>query len=144
VAGPEILVATDFSRDAQAALACAIELARRLPARIRLLHATAYGSTGVDPYAYLYPVALRESIARDCEQRLAQLCEELAAEGVEAGYEVRMGTPSEIIVEAGGRDGVAMIVMGTRGLGGLSRALFGSVAERVARHARPPVLTVKA
>jgi nucleotide-binding universal stress UspA family protein len=39
--------------------------------------------------------------------------------------------------------GVGLIVMGSRGLGGVRRALMGSVSASVVRHAHCPVLVVR-
>jgi hypothetical protein len=56
---------------------------------------------------------------------------------------VETGTPvAERIVNYAARHGVGLIVVGTHGRTGVSRALLGSVAERVVRTARCPVLAV--
>jgi nucleotide-binding universal stress UspA family protein len=39
--------------------------------------------------------------------------------------------------------GAGLIVMGSRGLGGIRRALMGSVSDSVVRHAHCPVLVVR-
>jgi nucleotide-binding universal stress UspA family protein len=52
--------------------------------------------------------------------------------------------PAEVIVETASNLGCELIVMGTHGRRGLSHLLLGSVAERVVRTAKVPVLTVRA
>jgi nucleotide-binding universal stress UspA family protein len=138
-----ILVPTDFSAGAEAALERAAELAKAAGGRMVLLHAYPHGTAGADPFAYLYPVGLMESIERDAERKLLELCRKLEARGLRASGEVRLGSPSEEIVSAATRLGADLIVIGTRGLTGVKHALLGSVAERVVRHAHCPVLTVK-
>ncbi len=54
------------------------------------------------------------------------------------------GRPAREIVSYASRHGIDMIVMGTHGRTGVSRALLGSVAEAVVRRASCPVLTVPA
>jgi nucleotide-binding universal stress UspA family protein len=53
------------------------------------------------------------------------------------------GNPVHVITDTAKNDGYDLIVLGTHGRTGLSRALIGSVAERVVRHAPCPVLTVR-
>ena len=53
------------------------------------------------------------------------------------------GPPAEAILRAAEADKPDLIVMGSRGSGGLPGALIGSVAEQVVRHATTPVLVVK-
>ena len=55
---------------------------------------------------------------------------------------MRLGKPSEEIVQHAAEHEIDLIVMGTHGREGLARALMGSVAETVVRRARCPVLTV--
>lgn len=53
------------------------------------------------------------------------------------------GNPVEVITNTAKNDGYDLVVLGTHGRTGLSRALIGSVAERVVRYAPCPVLTVR-
>lgn len=52
-------------------------------------------------------------------------------------------TPDEEIVGLAGRLSAGLIVMGSRGLGPLRRALMGSVSDSVVRHAHCPVMVVR-
>lgn len=56
---------------------------------------------------------------------------------------VEVGKPAETIVEYAEEEGVDEIVMGTAGRSGISRLVFGSVGETVARHADRPVTLVE-
>ena len=53
------------------------------------------------------------------------------------------GDPADVIVAAAAAHDADLIVVGARGLGGMSRLLLGSVSEKVLRYARCPVLIVK-
>jgi nucleotide-binding universal stress UspA family protein len=50
---------------------------------------------------------------------------------------------AQAIVESAEELGAGLIVMGSRGLGGLRRALMGSVSDDVVRHAHCPVMVVR-
>lgn len=121
---PQILVATDFSDRATAALHVAVDYARRLHARLHVLHVLASE-----------------------EYEVTRLLADAAAE---AGPDVPVtiastgGDPAEEIVRYARRHPIDLIVVGTHGRTGVSRLILGSVAERVVRTASCPVLTVPA
>ncbi len=56
---------------------------------------------------------------------------------------LRMGKPAAEIVALAEELGVGLVVVGSRGLGGVRRALMGSVSDSVVRHAHCPVLVVR-
>jgi nucleotide-binding universal stress UspA family protein len=66
-----------------------------------------------------------------------------AAGGTAAGTHLRMGAVDLEIVALAEELRADLIVMGSRGLGGLRRALMGSVSDSVVRHAHCPVLVVR-
>ena len=53
------------------------------------------------------------------------------------------GDPATAISRLAESEGVDMIILGTHGRTGLMRAVMGSVAEAIVRHAACPVLTFK-
>lgn len=140
-----ILHPTDFSETAQAAEGQALALARALGVELVILHVavegmlfgeTAFGRAQLER---IYE-AQRDWARRALEARVSAA----RAEGVAARGVLRTGVPAETIVHAAESEPAAMIVMGTHGRGGLERLLLGSVADRVLRTARCPVLTVRA
>lgn len=140
-----ILVPTDFSDDADLAIAKAHEILAPLEsgAALTLVHAfslpieyTAYGPIPVSVH-YLRDAGL------DAERRLFELEERLKAEGVEVETVAREGDPLTVILEEAKSRKVDLIAMGTRGLTGIRHLLLGSTAERVVLHAPCPVLTVR-
>ena len=119
---PQILLATDFSDGSAPAAEVASDFARRLGARMHVLHVTHVGWE-------------------------AEMLEALRAylqhfPGLSVTASVETGSAADTIVDYADRNGVELIVLGTRGRTGFSRALLGSVAERVTRTAHCPVLTV--
>jgi nucleotide-binding universal stress UspA family protein len=67
----------------------------------------------------------------------------LSGSGVTVEQVVAEGEPDEEIVAAAARRGVQMIAMASHGRGAVGRAIFGSVADRVARTAPVPVLILR-
>jgi nucleotide-binding universal stress UspA family protein len=139
-----ILVPTDFSPDADAALEHAIDFARSFGARIHLLHAYYIVPQAATPWSYTFPAGLIDEVRQDAQQRIEQLREKVRARGIEASGEVSGEPPSLAITTAAERQKADLIVMGTRGLTGVKHVLLGSVAERTLRFAPCPVLVVKA
>jgi nucleotide-binding universal stress UspA family protein len=66
-----------------------------------------------------------------------------AARGVVARAHLRVGRPDKEIVGLGEELNVGLIVIGSRGLGGIRRALMGSVSNSVVQHAHCPVFVVR-
>ena len=66
-----------------------------------------------------------------------------AATGSAIQAHVRLGRPDEEIVSLADEIGAGLIVVGSRGLGDIRRALMGSVSDSVVRHAPCPVLVVR-
>lgn len=142
-----ILVATDFSEDAAAALDAAIELTRRFDAKLELLHVYQldyYYSASSVGGGIVLPGTFRDDIRKAMEARLKELSHQVAEQGVKVNVRAIQGTPSQAIIDEAERLGADLIVMGTRGQSGLMHVLMGSVAERTVRAAHCPVLSVKA
>ena len=142
-----ILCPVDFSEGSDRALAQAIEFARALQADIHLLHVfqmptypapmgAAYGADAATLLDHTRQIRNR------LQERLSDLKDGTAAEGVEITTHLAEGRHYSVIVESAKKLGADLIVMGTHGRSGLSHLVLGSVAERVVRLAESPVLTV--
>ena len=66
-----------------------------------------------------------------------------ASGGEVEGSHLNAGRPAAEIVALAEQIGAGLIVMGARGVGGIRRALMGSVSDSVLRHAHCPVLMVR-
>jgi nucleotide-binding universal stress UspA family protein len=139
-----ILIATDFSADSEAALEYAIELAKRLDAKLHVLHAYFVCIPALVHNEFVLPEGVIAGVRAAAQARLEGLKKRLAEMGVQADVKLSPDDPVSAILDAAKSLPADLIVMGTQGLTGLQHLLLGSVAERTVRLARCPVLTVKA
>jgi len=82
-------------------------------------------------------------LLRDEGQTALNEVDRSVGDAVETEQVIVEGKPSVEIVEYARESGCDLIVMGTHGRGGLDRLLLGSVAERVVRTSKVPVMTVQ-
>lgn len=141
-----ILVPVDFSTCSMLVTRQAAGLAARLGAGLVLMH-VAELPPGLSPETRVevdgeLRVAADYLIA-DTAARLAPFAEAARALGATATVEARSGPVVPTILEAADALRADLILLGTHGRTGLARALLGSVAEGVARHAHVPVMLVR-
>lgn len=145
VAIRRILVPTDFSEPAEAALRYGKALAEEFGSTLHLMH--------VVPEPYIYPwgteistmplVDLLTSSETQAAERLKTLVDDTGALKGRVKTSTAIGTPVDRILQQVADDGIDLIVMGTHGRGAVGHLLLGSVAERIVRRSPVPVLTVK-
>jgi len=137
----KILVPTDFGPASKEALETALALAKKFEASIVLMHAYQ-----VPTYAYtsgaLVTVADLSSGAELAAMKALEAAAAAQRTGVPIQTALYVGAPWEQILKAANEHEVGLIVIGSRGLRGLPRALLGSTAERVVRYAPVPVMTL--
>jgi universal stress protein A len=138
----KILCPVDFDSNSMKALDFAISVARQNRSFIYLLHVVRppLGEAGISPLA-LEPYLAWEQSARE---RLEEIATEKLRGKVPYELLVRSGEPAGRILKAESELDIDLIVMATRGRTGIRRLVLGSVAERIVREARKPVLTVRA
>ncbi len=76
-------------------------------------------------------------------EELVELAKEIIGEDITVHEELLFATPAESIIEVADTQNCDLIVMGTRGLGGLRGLLLGSQIHKVISLAKCPVLAVK-
>jgi nucleotide-binding universal stress UspA family protein len=146
----KILLATDGSSEAQLAASTAADLANATNSELHLL-TVARGNP--DPVYQIHEASLRyetyeqalEAVKGEARKVLdeeVQTVQELGGSVKEA--HLRIGERhDQAIVHLADELGAGLIVMGSRGLGGMKRALMGSVSDSVVHHAHCPVLVVR-
>ena len=138
----KVLLTTDGSREAGLAAKSALELAKQTGSQLHVVHVLALPTDTQDPSSFQPEV--RRQLEKRARERLEELVGGIEAQGGEvAGTHLRMGRPDAEIIDQAEEIGAALIVMGSRGVGGIRRALVGSVSDSVVRHAHCPVMVVR-
>jgi nucleotide-binding universal stress UspA family protein len=142
-----ILLATDGSAEAESASQLAAELAEETGSELHVVYVevvptfaqySAGTAVGYDDRT------LHEKLEEEGRETLRKLTWQVKlAGGAVAEDHLRMGAPNEEIVGLAEAIGAGLIVMGSRGRGGIKRALMGSVSDSVVRNAQCPVLVVR-
>ena len=143
-----ILVPHDFSASANHATAIARDEARLHGATIVLLHVIELPYQ-LGPDAVIVPpdtgapISVKQYAMQSAEDHLDDIVARLAKDGVTATGSVVIGTPVDEINRAIDHHRADLVVMGTHGRTGIRHLMAGSVAERVVRSSKVPVLTIR-
>ena len=140
-----LLVAVDFSEVTDRVIDRAEQIARAFSSPMRLVHIAEPEPDFVGYEAG--PDSVRGQVAdelRDERRKLETLAEGPRGRGIDVKALCVQGATVEKILEEAGRAGADLIVMGSHGRSGLSRAVMGSVSEGVLRKADCPVMIVPA
>src|ERR687898_572054 len=143
----KVLLATDGSEVAKLAATTAINLARSTDSELHVLT--------VGPGYPAYDVRVPE-VAEQLRQQTRRILDEQVEKIKQAGGEVAQAHlrlaeghpgferhPSDDVVRVAEEIGAGVVVLGSRGRGGVRRALMGSVSDSVVRHAHCPVMVVR-
>ena len=145
----KILLATDGSREATLAAQSAAEIANETYSELHIIYVRPrrvplHPGYFVGPEVGEHPLQREQQLLeRRAQKILDAQVEEIEAAGDSAAQTyLGIGKAAEEIVALGEELGAGLIVVGSRGLGGVRRALMGSVSDSVVRHAHCPVLVV--
>ena len=148
----KILVATDSSESANKALEIALDLAAKYSAEVVILSVVPPISP-VIYYSSLGEIAVPPAPIEAYSNKLKESHGDILTEALKKAKKIRPdlkvitklveGRPAERIVEVAKEGNFDIIVMGSRGLGGIKEFFLGSVSDRVADEAACPVLIVK-
>jgi nucleotide-binding universal stress UspA family protein len=139
-----ILIPLDGSKTAEIVLPYARFLARRLKLPVELLEVIDIVEIGkrISPDKAQFVNTVIENVVRRSEQYLRGVAGTFA--DVDVKCTVEKGVPAELIIEKEAADKGTLISMATHGHSGIKRWLLGSVAEKVLRGARNPLLLIRA
>ena len=136
-----ILVPTDYSDPSKKALKYARRFVETFGSRVTLIHVV---EPVMSPDFTSFPLALDEDkVLEAARQRLLVLGKSTLGEAALEGVIVRAGSPFHEISAAARDLKMDLIILATHGYTGVKRALLGSTAERVIRHAPCAVMTVR-
>ena len=136
-----IAIATDFSENAMAAFAWALEIARQQRSELVVVHAL-LPATPPAPEFVQMPERYYRDVRDEARARLEALMAEVRPAGLSISVELVVGATAPGILAASGKRHAELLVVGTRGLTGWKRIVLGSTAAQVVRDAQLPVLTV--
>jgi nucleotide-binding universal stress UspA family protein len=142
----KVLLATDGSKEADLAATTAADLAQKTNSELHIV------TVSEDPYLATdftlhFPEAAerhRQEVREEVQALLDKQVERVQeAGGKVAQTHLKGGRADDKIVSLAEEMGAGLVVMGSRGQGGIRRALMGSVSDSVVRHAHCPVLVVR-
>lgn len=138
-----ILIPTDFSKQAKAALITAINIAKKLNAELFILHSIDIYD-GVIPRATPENPNFRETAKMErAKESMKKHLEEVNLPSIELNILFGKRRILQDILEACQTHEISLIVMGSSGASGLEEMLIGSNTERVVRHSKVPVVVIK-
>jgi nucleotide-binding universal stress UspA family protein len=137
----KVLIAIDGEPVAVRAAETGVDLAQALGAEVAFVHVVdaslAYsGDTGTPASELIATAKL------DAKRLVTAMRQRLSPQASVLEF-IEVGTPSEEIVKAAKEWSADLLVIGSHGRGGMQRALLGSVAETVMRHAPCPLVVVR-
>ncbi len=148
----KILCPTDFSEPSSEALKVANELALHFSAELCLVHvlapipvvtaATTPISAGA-PTTTFDVVAYEKELKVASQEKLSALIDRGVAKELKVQSYLAQGKAADEIARIAEKEKVDLIIISTHGETGFRHMIFGSVAEKVVRHAPCPVLTIR-
>jgi nucleotide-binding universal stress UspA family protein len=95
------------------------------------------------PLAEINDEVIRKAGVKAAEDYLAKIQTKLNKEGLAVETKVLTGLPAETIIDFAQRNKVDLVALATHGRSGISRWIFGSVADRLVRSSSAPVLLIR-
>ena len=138
----EIVVPVDFSPTSDRALDYAVDFAKKVGARLTLVHAYELPVYGFPDGALVASAEVAGRILSSAQAGLLAAIEKRKDSGVEMRSILRDGPPAEEVAAVAKQVHADMVILGTHGRTGLRRAIMGSVAEEVIRACECPVLAI--
>ncbi|QIN85300.1 universal stress protein [Rubrobacter tropicus] len=144
--GGPVVLAVDGSEESKRAVRAAAEISAASGSPVHVIYVMPTESRLYGHHSYSEDV--KKSLLEEARAQARRFLDEQAesvrsAGGAVAQTYLGVGRPDEEIVELAEEIDAGMVVIGSRGLGGVRRALVGSVSDSVVRHAHCPVLVVR-
>ena len=145
----KILCPTDFSEPSLCGLKMGAEMADRFGSEIIVINVHKpiphLPTPRVEASEVTFDITTYENqIIEDAKLNLTEVSDSIFEGGVAPRLIVRIGKPADEILDLAEEEKVDAIFIATHGRTGLSKVIFGSVAQRVVRRSTCPVLTIRA
>jgi nucleotide-binding universal stress UspA family protein len=144
-----ILIATDGSKHSERAAETGIEMARLYGSTVTALYVVDIGKEYAPLGDLISKVAdsliagIKSNLQNQGEDATRKVAEMAEKAGIAAQRKITEGYPAEDIIRIATEEDMNLIVMGGIGATGLDRFLLGSVADKVVRTSKVPVLVVR-
>jgi len=138
-----VLVGTDFSAQARAAVDWSMDLARALGARLVVAHVFDLPIVGLLDASLIVDATTAARLSDEAQRALDVEMARLRDRGVRVEGILRQGDARDSLPALAMEAGAGILVVGSHGRRGLARALLGSVAESVVRASTVPVVVVR-
>ncbi|MCE8424742.1 MAG: universal stress protein [Candidatus Methanoperedens sp.] len=138
----KILIATDGSEHTKSAVDHGIDLAINTGAKLSAIYVVDTAAFASIPMDAAWE-SMYELLKQEGDEATKYIEDKAGEEGLEVERSTIEGHPAEEIIKYAEKNSINLIVMGTLGKSGLDRFLLGSVAEKVVRNSKIPVLVVK-
>jgi nucleotide-binding universal stress UspA family protein len=141
----KIMVATDGSETSMRAAIIAVGLAKLAGGSVAAIYVVdIFRLSKLPGYTTLPGISerLMELMLKEAETATSEVGEMATNAGVPFEKIVAEGNPSEEILRQSSESGMDLLLMGSIGRTGLEKLMLGSVAEKVVRHSKVPVLIV--
>jgi nucleotide-binding universal stress UspA family protein len=135
-----VLIATDFSAVSERALAYALPIVRRFGSLVSIVNVIPPETRDMIIWGPLPRELDRQRL--EAEQEMARLAAEARIKEVNSHMLLAQGRVWDVLSSIIQRENTDLLVLGTRGRGGLKKLALGSVAEEALRRATCPVLTI--
>lgn len=150
-----LLVPTDFSEQSAYAVDLACQITRKTGGEVVVIHVLDHTglfdfSAGSSTYPMMgNPAGLEldqqflETLYANAEEKCGKFLEPYEKEGVKIIKKIKIGSAFHYITEEINEEDTNLVIMGSKGASGFEEVLIGSNTEKIVRHAKCPVLTVK-
>ena len=136
----KILAPIDFSPSSHAALEMAADLALHFHAELHLVHVIPVFSSSTLP-DFVPEAKFLEEARKDAEKHFAACKADLAGRGIKLSFTIEEGNDvAGNIMDVIDNEKIDMVVISTHGITGWHPLVFGSIAEKVVKLARVPVV----
>lgn len=150
-----ILVPTDFSEQASFAMDLACQIAQHTGAELAVLHVIDHSNfLDVSAAGSAYPImgnpaslemdkTFLESMYKNADEKCTKFITSFGSYNLNIIKKVMIGNTFLFIMDEIRENKADLVIMGSKGCSGLEEVLIGSNTEKIVRHSRCPVLTVK-
>ncbi|HMB45087.1 MAG TPA: universal stress protein [Candidatus Methanoperedens sp.] len=138
----KILIATDGSEYTKNAVDYGIDIAKSTGAKLFAIYVVDTAAFALIPMDAAWE-SMYELLKQEGDLAVKYVAERAEAEGLKVEGNLIEGHPADEIIKYSEKNSISLIVMGTLGKSGLDRFLLGSVAEKVVRNSKIPILVVR-